>query len=261
LQLLYYQKTTKVDYNFLLLIIVGFAAGFINTIAGGGTLLTMPMLIFMGLPSNMANATNRVAILIQTAIGVKGFQSKGVNPFPFAWYLGVAALLGAFIGAYIAVDIKGALFNRILAIIMLLVVFLMLFQTKLSITQLEERIEGKYLVIATVVFFFLGIYGGFINAGIGFMMLTFLPYVNRLSIVKSNAIKVAVVCCYTVAAVIMFQYHGLIDWKYGLILAIGNASGAWIGSRWSVGKAEQTIKYIIIAVICIVAIKLWFFSA
>ncbi|MFD0963857.1 sulfite exporter TauE/SafE family protein [Pseudofulvibacter geojedonensis] len=243
------------------MILVGFAAGFINTIAGGGTLLTMPMLIFMGLPSNIANATNRVAILIQTALGVKGFQSKGVDPFPFAWYLGVSALLGSFIGAYIAVDVKGALFNRILSIIMLIVVVLMIFQPKKVNQNLIERINGKHLVVSTIIFFFLGIYGGFINAGIGFMMLAILPYINRLSIVKSNAVKVAVVCCYTVAAVIMFQYHELINWKYGLILAIGNASGAWVSSRWSVGIPEKTIKYIIITVICAIGIKLWFFSA
>ena len=91
------------------------------------------------------------------------------------------------------------------------------------------------------------------------MMLTFLPYVNRLSIVKSNAIKVAVVCCYTVAAVIMFQYHGLIDWKYGLILAIGNVSGAWIGSRWSVKKGDGVVKIFLVVMVTVMAIKLWFF--
>lgn len=238
---------------------MGFAAGFINTIAGGGTLLTMPMLIFMGLPSNIANATNRVAIVIQTAIGVKGFQSKGVDPFPFAWYLGISALFGSFIGAYIAVDVSGAVFNKILSVIMLVVVLLMIFQPKRVDHNQMERMRGKHLVLAVIVFFFLGIYGGFINAGIGFMMLAFLPYVNRLSIIKSNAVKVAVVCCYTVAAVITFQYHGLINWKYGLILALGNASGAWVSSRWSVRIPERIIKRIIIAVICVIGVKLWFF--
>lgn len=249
------------DYSFFLLIAVGFAAGFINTIAGGGTLLTMPMLIFMGLAPNVANATNRVAIVLQTAIGVKGFKSKGVSTYPFNLYLGVSALFGAFIGAYFAVDIKGELFNKILACIMIVVVLLMLFQPKVTLLNLEERTTGKHLYISIIIFFFLGIYGGFINAGIGFMMLTILPYVNRLSILKSNATKVAVVCLYTISAIIMFQYHGLINWKYGLILAIGNASGAWVSSRWSVGKGEILIKKIIIIVICVVAIKLWFFSA
>ena len=248
------------DWSFVLLVFVGFLAGFINTIAGGGTLLTMPMLIFMGLPPNIANGTNRIAILIQTAIGVKGFQSKGVTTYPFSIYLGISALLGSLIGAQIAVDIKGELFNRILAVIMLLVVILMLFQPKISLASLAERTQGKYLYISIVIFFFLGIYGGFINAGIGFMMLIILPYVNRLSLVKSNATKVAVVCIYTIGAVFMFAINDKINWSYGLILAIGNATGAWVSSRWSVDKGDKMVKRFVVVMITILSIKLWFFN-
>lgn len=247
------------DWSFVLLVFVGFLAGFINTIAGGGTLLTMPMLIFMGLPPNVANGTNRVAILIQTAIGVKGFQSKGVTTHPFSVYLGISALLGSLIGAQIAVDIKGELFNRILAVIMLLVVVLMLFKPKVPLTTLAERTKGKYLYGSIIIFFFLGIYGGFINAGIGFMMLIILPYVNRLSLVKSNATKVAVVCLYTIGAVFMFAINDKINWTYGLILAMGNATGAWVSSRWSVDKGDQMVKFFVVTMIAILSIKLWFF--
>lgn len=247
------------EYEFVLLILVGFIAGFINTIAGGGTLLTMPMLIFMGLPANIANGTNRVAILIQTAIGIKGFQSKGITTHPFSIYLGLSAFFGSLIGAQIAVDINGAIFNKILAIIMVLVIIMMLLQPKISITELVERTTGKHLYISIIIFFFLGIYGGFINAGIGFMMLLVLPYINRLSLVKSNATKVTVVCIYTIAAVIMFALNDKINWKYGLILAIGNASGAWFSSRWSVEKGDKTVKIFVIVMIAVLSIKLWFF--
>jgi len=246
--------------KYVLLIAVGFLAGFINTIAGGGTLLTMPMLIFMGLPPSVANGTNRVAILIQTAMGVKGFQTKGVTTHPFSIYLGISAFFGSLIGAQIAVDIKGETFNKILAIIMIFVVVMMLKKPKVLLSNATERITGKYLYVSIIIFFFLGIYGGFINAGIGFMMLILLPYVNHLSILKSNATKVAVVSIYTIAAVAMFAYHDKIDWKMGLILAIGNASGAWISSRWSVKKGDDTIKKIVVAMICVLAIKLWFFQ-
>jgi len=248
-----------VGFDYVLLIGVGFLAGFINTIAGGGTLLTMPMLIFMGLPPSVANGTNRVAILIQTAIGVKGFQSKGVTTHPFSAYLGVSALFGSLIGAQIAVDIKGDTFNKILAIVMALVVLMILFKPKVSISEMVERTTGKYLYISIIVFFFLGIYGGFINAGIGFMMLILLPYVNRLSLVKSNATKVAVVCMYTVGAVFMFAINDKINWKYGFILAIGNASGAWISSRWSVEKGDKVVKVFVVVMISVLSVKLWFF--
>lgn len=246
-------------FDYTLLILVGFIAGFVNTIAGGGTLLTMPMLIFMGLPPSVANGTNRVAILIQTAIGVKGFQSKGVSTYPFSVYLGISALLGSLIGAQIAVDIKGDTFNKILSAIMVLVVVLMLLKPKVSLTELVERTTGKYLYISIFIFFFLGIYGGFINAGIGFMMLIVLPYVNRLSLVKSNATKVFTVCIYTIGAVVMFALNDKIDWKYGFILAIGNASGAWVSSRWSVDKGDKMVKIFVAVMISILSVKLWFF--
>lgn len=247
------------ELEYLLLIGVGFLAGFINTIAGGGTLLTMPTLIFMGLPPSVANGTNRVAILIQTAIGVKGFQSKGVTTHPFSIYLGISALFGSLIGAQIAVDINAAIFNKILAMIMILVIVMILVKPKLSMNNLIERTKGKYLYISIIIFFFLGIYGGFINAGIGFMMLIILPYVNKLSLVKANATKVAVVCIYTIGAVIIFALNDKINLKYGLILALGNASGAWISSRWSVEKGDKMIKLFVVLMISIMSIKLWFF--
>lgn len=245
--------------DYALLILAGFAAGFINTVAGGGTLLTMPMLIFMGLPPSVANGTNRIAIAIQTAIGVAGFKSKGVSTYPFSLYLGLTALAGSLIGAQIAVDIKGETFNKILAFIMIGVVILMILKPKVSVEEIVERTQGKYLHISMVIFFFLGIYGGFINAGIGFMMLIVLPYINRISLVKANATKVAVVCIYTLGAVLMFALNDKINWKYGLILTIGNATGAWISSRWSVKKGDETIKIIVIVMICVMAVKLWFF--
>ena len=108
-------------YHYVLLIVVGFAVGFINTVAGGGTLLSLPVLIFLGLPPSVANGTNRVAIVIQTAFATAGFKSKGVTTFPFNAYLGASALLGAIIGASIAVDIDGAVFNKILAVILSLI--------------------------------------------------------------------------------------------------------------------------------------------
>lgn len=143
-------------YHYLLLVAVGFAVGFINTVAGGGSLLSLPTLIFLGLPPAVANGTNRVAIVVQTALGTAGFRSKGVSTFPFNLYLGIAAFLGSIIGAYIAVDIDGETFNRILAIVMLAVVLIIIFKPKMRIGEMQERLTGKYLWVSMIVFFFLG---------------------------------------------------------------------------------------------------------
>ncbi len=246
-------------YHYLLLIGVGFVVGFINTIAGGGSLISLPVLIFLGLPPSVANGTNRIAIVIQNAMGIAGFRSKGVATFPFNIYLGISALLGAIIGAQIAVDIKGETFNRILAIIMLLVVLIIIFKPRISAADLSERLTGKYLWVGIIAFFFIGIYGGFINAGIGFVILLFLHYVNHMSLVRANATKVAVVFIYTLSALAVFLYNDKVLWKVGLVLAIGNGTGAWFSSRISVRKGDNFIKVFLIVMVVIMAIKLWFF--
>ena len=246
-------------YHYILLIVVGFAVGFINTIAGGGTLLSLPVLIFLGLPPNVANGTNRVAIIIQTAFATAGFKSKGVTTFPFNAYLGASALLGAIIGARIAVDIDGAVFNKILAVIMIAVVLIIFFKPEINLKDVNERLTGKYLWLGMLAFFIFGIYGGFINAGIGFIIILFLHFFNHMSLVRANATKVAVVCMYTLSALVVFILNDKVNWIIGFVLAIGNASGAWIASRVSVNKGDGFIKIFLLMVVGIMSIKLWFF--
>lgn len=247
-------------YHFVLLIVVGFAVGFINTIAGGGSLLSLPVLIFLGLPPSVANGTNRVAIVFQTALATAGFKSKQVSTFPFNLYLGISALFGAIIGAYIAVDIKGETFNKILAIVMILVVLTIIFKPDIRLETLQERTTGKYLWISVIAFFFFGIYGGFINAGLGFIMILFLHYVTQMTLVHANATKVAVVFIYTLSALVVFILNDKVDWKVGLVLAIGNGTGAWLASRVSVKKGDGFIKTFLVVMVVIMAVKLWFFD-
>ena len=243
----------------LLLIIVGLITGFINILAGGGSLLTLPVLIFLGLPPSVANGTNRIAILFQSIVSTAGFRSKGVNTFPFSIYFGVSAMFGAIIGAQIAIDIKGETFNKILAIIMVLVVVYLVVQRKSNLENYIERVTGKYLWLGIIAFFFIGIYGGFIQAGTGFLMLLALSGINHFSLVKSNAIKVFVALIYTISAVVIFIINDKVNWQYGLTLAVGNATGGWIASRWSVKKGDGVVKIFLVIMVLIMAIKLWFF--
>ena len=246
-------------YHYVLLVVVGFAVGFINTLAGGASLISLPTLIFLGLPPAVANGTNRVAIMVQTAMGVAGFRSKGISTFPFNVYLGISAMFGAVIGANIAVDIKGETFNRILAVIMIAVVLLIVLKPRIKVSDLQERLTGKYLWLGIVVFFFIGIYGGFINAGIGFVIILFLHYVHRMDLVRVNATKVAAVCIYTLAALAVFVWNNKVNWIVGLVLASGQGVGAWIASRVSVNKGDGFIKTFLVIMVVAMAIRLWFF--
>mgnify|MGYP002630693278 FL=1 len=241
------------------LILIGFIAGIINTLAGGGSLLTLPILIFLGLPPNIANGTNRIAILFQNIFTTAGFKSKGVITFPFSIYVGISALIGSLIGAQIAIDIKGEVFNRILAIIMVIIVFYMVFKSKITVVNTLERTSRKYLWISIFLFFFVGIYGGFIQAGVWFIILLILSSVNNFSLVKSNAVKVTVVLIYTISSVVIFAYNDKINWTMGLTLAVGNSIGGWFASRWSVNKGDGLVRKFLIVMVIIMAIKLWFF--
>lgn len=242
----------------IFLIGAGLFAGFINTVAGGGSLLTLPLLIFLGLPSAEANASNRVAIFSQNIFSVAGFRSKGVRVFPFAIYVAIPAIIGAIIGSRIAVDINETLFNRILAIVMLMVMGITIFKPNVK-TQTEEILTTKNIWISVVAFFFVGIYGGFIQAGIGFIMIATLTAIHGFKMAKTNAIKVFVALSYTVAALIVFYLSGKIRWEYGLVLAIGQSAGGWIASRWSVGVSDQVIRMILLVMVVALSIKLWFF--
>ncbi len=243
----------------LYLIVIGFIVGVVNTLAGGGSLLTLPLLIFLGLPPNVANGTNRVAIFIQNIFGTAGYRSKGYNTYPYSIYFGISALLGAIIGAKLAIDIRGEVFNKILAVVMVFVVVFIVFSPK-NIEKIKERLTTKYVGLSIVVFFFIGIYGGFIQAGTGFFILLALTNINKLSLLKSNATKAVVILIYTVSALATFAYYDKINWKYGLTLAVGSATGAWFASRWSVKKGDKLIRLFLIITVTAMAVKLWFYT-
>ncbi len=244
--------------SIIILMSAGVFAGFLNTVAGGGSLLTLPIMIFMGLPSNVANASNRVAIFSQNLFSVAGFRSKGISAFPYAFWLAGTAIVGSIIGAQFAMDIKGEVFNRILAIIMIVVLLLTIFKPGVKTGQ-SEKMEPKDKIIGAITFFFIGIYGGFIQAGVGFVIIAALTNINALSMAKTNSIKVFVVLIYTISALGVFIYQDMINWSYGLSLAAGNSAGGWIASRWSADKDDKWIRIILIVTVSVMAIRLWFF--
>jgi len=246
-------------YQSVLLIVAGFIAGFINTVAGGGSLLTMPLLIFMGLPPAVANGTNRIALFAQNSFAVMGFRSKGISAYPYSLWLSITAFFGAIVGAYIAIEIDGKVFNRILAAVMLVVVFLIVFNPFKSTTK-AENMSTKHQVLGVIVFFFVGIYGGFIQAGVGFLVIAALSLINNMNLIKINSAKVFVILIYLTSSLAVFIYNDKVFWTWGLTLAIGNSFGGWIGSRWQVSKGEIWIKRVMVIMVIAMAVKLWFFS-
>ena len=251
------------EFNFLhvlLLFGTGIAAGFLNTVAFGGSLIALPVLIFLGLPTAVANGTNRVAIFFQNFSAIMGFRRKGVSDFGYSILLAIPAVIGAVIGAIIATDIKDAVFNLILAVVMITMLVLTLINPT---ERLKNRIESRAKrskIIAMVVFFFIGIYGGFIQAGVGLLIITALRLLTGMDLVRTNAIKVLVIFCYTVVALGIFIMEKQVDWALGVTLAIGNATGAWLGSHWAVEKGDKWIRVVLIVAVLGFAIRLVWLS-
>ena len=242
----------------ILLFLCGLLSGVINTIAGGGSLITLPILIFMGLPPTIANGTNRIQLIFQNISAVYGFKSKGISYFKFSGWLSLSSLIGAIIGATIAVNFPEELFKKLLSIIMILVMLSFFIKKKRNkILDQKNKIRNK--ILSFFLFFLIGIYGGFIHAGVGFFMILILSKINELKISHSNSIKVFVALIFSITAFLIFLFDDKINWIYGINLGIGSALGGWVASRWSYNKSDITMKIILSVIIIVMSIKLWFF--
>ncbi len=240
---------------YLLLIIVGVFAGFINVMAGGGSLLTLPMLILMGLPSQVANGTNRLAILIETTVGMNNFKNKGYFELKKGIYFALPAVFGAILGSNIAINLSENVFNKLVAIVLVIMLFIIIYQPHKKIKTLES-IGNNNIFIGSVLFFFVGLYGGVIQAGVGFLIITVLSFITNYKLVKINSLKILIVLIYTIPAFLIFAKSGNVDYIKGFVLAIGNSTGAYLGSNLQIKKGDKIVKIFLTVVIVFMVFKL-----
>lgn len=239
----------------LILFCTGLAAGFINVTAGGGSTLTLPALIFLGLDTALANGTNRIAIIIQNIAAITSFRQEKYARFKMSLKMGLLTIPGGIVGAVIASRLDDATFKLILGIIMIGVIISMLIpRAKIKLAGPENE---KLTVPAMIALFAIGFYGGFIQVGVGFLLMAAIYYLVRLDLVNVNMHKVFIIFLYTVPALIIFIATGNVDWFFGLSLAAGNAIGGWWAAKIQVRKGEKFIRWILIIAILIMAAKLF----
>jgi uncharacterized protein len=240
----------------LLLFLAGCVAGTLNVVAGGGSLLTLPLLIFLGLPPGVANGTNRVAILVQNIGAVWSFNRYKVLDWRWLGWLVLPAAAGAALGSWVAVVISDLAFQKILAAVMLVVAAWTLWDP-LS----RRREDGRELPawgrgLLSAAFFGLGFYGGFIQAGVGFLFLAVIPFAG-LDLVKGNAVKVLTILTFTPISLAIFAASGKVDWLLGASLAAGSLTGAFLGVRLTVLMGHKWLKVAVTVTVVLFAIKLW----
>ncbi len=235
------------------LIVAGLVVGFINTLAGGGSIVSLSLLMLLGLPAPVANGTNRIAIALQTLAGTASFKKQKVLPVKKALLLAIPTTLGSLIGAWIAVDINEEILQRAIGVIMLVMLVFILTNPQKLIYGRADIVEKPLNWKIYVVFFFIGLYAGFIHMGVGYFFLAGIVLGAGFDLVKANAVKVFIILIYTPFTILVFLFNNQINWKYGLILAIGSVAGALISSRMAVKKGVVFVKWIIVAVILFTA--------
>ncbi len=242
-------------YIILLIIGAGFLAGFINTLAGSGSLITVPLLMFLGLPANIANATNRVMIFLTNIVGVSSFRQQKVFKFKDNIWLSVPAIVGAVIGARIAVDINEQIMTRIIGGLMVFLLFTIIYKPQKWLKEVGQNSESKFSVWQYIVMFFVGLYGGFIQIGVGVFLLSGLVLTAGFDLIKANAVKLFIIMIYTAFALGIFIYNGQVNFMAGLLLAAGSTVGSFIASRVAVGWGVKFVRIVLMVVVIVAAIK------
>jgi len=249
------------DYILLLkltvIFISGVFAGFINVLAGGGSFITLPILVFTGLPIDIANGTNRFANFVITSYSTYRFEKKGLDTFKYAIPLGIPALFGAILGAYISISIPRILLEKIIGILILFMIPFIFMNKETMIKGKKELRKNNF--ITYVIFFILGVYGGFLQAGIGFFLILSLVFFVGFDLVHANAVKMGVAMIYTLFSTLVFVLTGRVYFIYGIILAGGGMVGAHLSTYLSVKKGSAWVRIILIIIIIISAVKFLFF--
>ncbi len=223
---------------------LGVVAGIINTLAGGGSNLTIPALMVLGMPPDVANATNRVGVILQAIIGAKQFRKHKKLPTNDFKAIIIPLLIGAFIGGLTASYAPQVLLKYLLLGAMLSVATIILIRPNViappigtTPNTMAEKPHAWWWLLAA------GFYGGFVQAGVGFILITTFAGILRYDLVRSNALKVLCTIFFTAIALGIFIINDQVRWIPGLILAIGTMIGAVIGVKMALKISQQSLKW------------------
>lgn len=240
----------------IIVILGGMASGFINTLAGGGSAITIPILTELLGDVSVANGTNRIAILVANIGAVANFQRSGKVPWAAVRRLAIPAALGAIGGSWFATVISSGVLRRVFAAVILFVALSVLYKPARWVQEREAKLREPW---RSLLFFALGFYGGFVQAGVGLMLLSGLVLGGGLDLVRGNAAKVALIAIYTPLTIAVFASAAQVDLAVGAVLAIGQVSGAVGASQLAIAKGANWVRWVLLVAAVAAAIRLGFF--
>ncbi len=230
----------------IVIIVVGIFVGFINTLSGGGSVISLTLLVILGLPANIANGTNRIGIFFQTLSSVGSFtRQKMFNSLKPVW-LGIPATIGSVLGAILAVDVNDKVIEVAMAVSMVIMLFFIFYRPDKWLKEKPALLSKPLRWWQFLIFFIIGFYGGFIQVGVGYFLLMALVLGIGYDLVKANAVKNLIVFFYAIFALLVFIIDGKINYLIGLILSAGSIIGALIASYLAVKKGAGLIRAVIV---------------
>lgn len=238
--------------QFVLAILAGILAGIINTLAGSGSAVTLPMLVFLGLDPTVANATNRIGVIVQNVVGISTFARSGHMDLRGGLWLTAPGMLGALVGAYVATLLDKEAMNLAIGGMLLLVLVTIFLNPKKWLREQSDVKEGRPSLPLLALFFGIGVYGGFIQAGVGVFLLTAMVLGVGYTLVHANAVKLLIVLALNVVAIVVFIFSPVeINWWIGGLMAVGQSIGAWAAVRFAVTvkDANRWVRYLLIVVV------------
>lgn len=244
----------------LLLCVTGFLAGGINTLAGGGSNLTLPALMLLGLPGDVANGTNRIAVLAQSIVGTKGFNDHQSLDRQAILPILIPNLLGGMVGAFGAALLPNLYLKPVLLItILAMTVVILVKPGVIAPPPGTSTLSPGSNQAAWWSLFGAGVYGGFVQAGVGFILLAALAGGLRYDLLRANALKTVCTLAFTSVSLLIFIGFGQVSWIPGLILASGTVFGAHLAVKVAVRASQNSIKwFLFVMTLCAVGASLFF---
>lgn len=243
-------------YHYLLCVGVGILTGFVNTLAGSGTLLITPFFIFLGLPADVANGTNRLGIFAQTMVGSFMLRRQSKTSLKGSEILIIPSMIGSAGGALLASHLDPKFLEGVIAVVMLVMIYPIARNSEkwMRAENATEQFHRKPLLI--LIFFILGFYGGFIQAGTGIFILSAIVLIAERSLQYANLLKNLIVFLFTIPALAIYIYYDEVNWQIGLVVMVAQSGGAWFAARFlgKSSKANEVVRYLLIGILAASAI-------